>query len=256
MEPLFAQLLVSLQALWWPFCRALALFSAAPVLGDNMLPMTVRVLLSLVLAVIMLPVAAPPAPIDPFSLYGIAATAEQAVIGVVIGLALHLTMAVIMALGYMISSQIGLSMAVMNDPMNGASSDVVSSLLYVLCIMVFFSIDGHLVLAGVLGESFRAWPVGQGIPWTSLQAFSLSVAWVFSAALLLAAPVVFSTLVVQVGFGFLNRVAPALNLFSLGFSLVNLFGLLALALIARFVPDHYVRMSGKVLQMLRQNFGT
>lgn len=255
MEPLFAQLLSSLQALWWPFCRTLALFSAAPVLGDSMLPVTIRVLLSLVLAVVMLPVAAPAAPIDPFSLYGVAATAEQALIGFLIGFAFHLTMAVIMVLGYMISSQMGLSMAVMNDPMNGNSSDVVSSLLYILCIMVFFSIDGHLVLAGVLGESFRAWPVGQGFPLASMHGLALAVAWVFSAALLLAAPVIFSTLVVQIGFGFLNRVAPALNLFSLGFSLVTLFGLLMLAQIVRFVPDHYVRMSGRMLQMLRQNFG-
>jgi flagellar biosynthesis protein FliR len=255
MEPVFAQWLAILNALWWPFCRALALLSAAPVLGDNMLPVTIRMLLALVLAVIMLPIATPAATIDPFSLHGVVATAEQALIGFVIGLAFHLTMAVIMVLGYTISSQMGLAMAVMNDPMNGNSSDVVSSLLYILCIIVFFSIDGHLVLAGVLGESFHAWPVGQGFSLPSLHGFALGVAWVFSAALLLAVPIVFSTLVVQIGFGFLNRVAPALNLFSLGFSLVTMFGLFMLAQIVRFVPDHYVRMSGRVLQMLQQNFG-
>ena len=255
MEPLFGKLPVLLSALWWPFCRALAMFSAAPILGENMVPVTVRVLLSLVLAIVMLPIAHAPAAIDPFSMHGVLATVQQALIGFVIGFAFHLTISVVMTLGYLVSSQMGLSMAVMNDPMNGTSSDVISTLLYILCIVVFFSIDGHLVLVGVLGESFRAWPVGQGFAIGALQGLALNVAWVFSAALLLAVPVIFSALVVQIGFGFLNRVAPSLNLFSLGFSLVTVFGLFMLARMLRFVPEHYIRMTGRVLQMLRQDFG-
>lgn len=255
MEPLFGQLLALLHTLWWPFCRTLAMFSAAPVIGENMVPVTVRVLLSLVIAVVMLPVVQPAGSIDPFSMAGILATGEQALIGFVIGLAFHQTMAIIMILGYLVSSQMGLSMATMNDPMNGTSSDVVSSLLYILSIIVFFSIDGHLVLTGVLGESFRAWPVGRGFEFLALQTLALNVAWVFSAALLLALPIIFSTLVVQIGLGFLNRVAPALNLFSLGFSLVTLFGLCMLIQIVGFIPDHYVRMTSQVLRLLHDHMG-
>lgn len=253
MEILFSQLLPMLSALWWPFCRVLAALSVAPVLGENMMPVTVRVLLSLVLAVALLPAAQTDLAIVPWSMQGIMATVEQAVVGVVLGLAFHLTMSVVMVLGYLVSSQMGLSMAVMNDPMNGTSSDVVSTLLYILFILVFFSVDGHLVLAGVLGASFRAWPVGTGIEALALQTLAFNVAWVFSAALLLAVPIVFSTLVVQIGFGFLNRVAPTLNLFSLGFSLVTLFGLLMLVQIVRFVPQHYLRMTGQVLDMLHRS---
>jgi len=244
MEPLFGKLPVLLSALWWPFCRALAMFSAAPIVGENMVPVVVRVLLSLVLAIVMLPIAQAPVAIDPFSMHGVLATVQQGLIGFVIGFAFHLTISVVMTLGYLVSSQMGLSMAVMNDPMNGTSSDVISTLLYVL-----------LVLVGVLGESFRAWPVGQGFAIGALQGLALNVAWVFSAALLLAVPVIFSALVVQIGVGFLNRVAPSLNLFSLGFSLVTVFGLFMLARMLRFVPEHYIRMTGRVLQMLRQDFG-
>jgi flagellar biosynthetic protein FliR len=63
--------------------------------------------------------------------------------------------------------------------------------------------------------------VGGGYRPLLLETVALNVGWVFSAAMLLALPIVFSTLVVQLGFGFLNRVAPSLNLFSLGFSLVT-----------------------------------
>ncbi|MBZ2208619.1 flagellar biosynthetic protein FliR [Massilia soli] len=248
-------LLPLLNALWWPFVRNLALLSAAPIIGDAMVPMPVRVLLSLVLAFLLLPVTSGNTDIDPFSMLGVVATIEQAVIGGVIGLALHFSMAVISLVGYLVSSQIGFAMAQMNDPVNGSSSDVVSILLTMLAILVFFSIDGHLVLAGVMGASFKAWPVGQGYGPLLLNAVAFNAAWIFSAGMLLALPIVFSTLVVQIGFGFLNRVAPALNLFSLGFSLTTLFGLLMLIQVVHFLPEHYMAMTNQVLDMLRQQMG-
>lgn len=252
MEHLLDQLLPMLNALWWPFCRVLAMLSAVPVLGEAVTPVTVRILAALVLAILMLPLTQGAAAIDPLSLQGVLATFEQAIIGGVLGLAFHFAMSVIGVLGFLVSSQVGFSMAVMNDPMNGQSSDVVSALLSVLAIIVFFSIDGHLVVAAVIGQSFKAWPLGHGYGPLLLQSVAYNAAWIFSAAMLLAMPIVFSTLVVQLGFGFLNRVAPTLNLFALGFSVITLFGLLMLGQVVRFVPEHYVRMTGQVLELIRQ----
>jgi flagellar biosynthetic protein FliR len=252
MEQVVSFLLPLVGALWWPFCRIMALLSTAPVIGEGLVPLPVRALLSMVLAFLMLPLTRGMPMPDPFSLHGVVATIEQAVIGGVIGLALQFAMAVISMLGFLVSSQVGFSMAQMNDPVNGQPSDVISSLLSLVAILVFFAIDGHLVLASVLGQSFRAWPLGAGYGPLLLQTVALNVGWVFSAAVLLALPIVFSTLVVQVGFGFLNRVAPSLNLFSLGFSLVTLFGLLMLGQVVRVIPEHYIAMTNQVLEMLQQ----
>jgi flagellar biosynthetic protein FliR len=172
-----------------------------------------------------------------------------------LGLALHFVMSVLLVLGYLVSSQMGLAMALMNDPLSGVSSDVVSSLLSILGILVFFSVDGHLVLVQVIGQSFTLWPVGSGLRLGALQAVAFNVAWVFSAALLLALPIVFATMVVQLGFGFLARVAPQLNLFALGFSVITIFGLFMLAMLVRFIPEHYLRMTRQVLLMLEQTMG-
>lgn len=255
MEIVLHQLPALLSAVWWPFCRILAMFSAAPILGDNMAPLSVRLLLSLALAIVLMPIATPAVPIEPLSLHAVVITAQQVLIGFVIGLAFHLTIAMILVLGFTASSQMGLSMAIMNDPLTGFSSDVVSAMLYILCILVFFSIDGHLVLTGVVGASFHAWPIGAGLDFPTMQSVAYNVAWVFSAALLLATPVIFSALVVQLGFGFLNRVAPALNLFSLGFSAIIIFGLFMLSNLVRTVPEHYVSMTNRVLELLRLGFG-
>lgn len=253
MEIEFNQLMVWLSALWWPFCRCLAMLAAAPTIGDSGIPMPARVLLALVLAVVMLPISnATALAIPVFSLRGVLAAGEQALLGLALGLSFHLAMAVIGVLGFLLSSQLGLAMAVLNDPINGSASDVISALLNVLCVLAFFGMDGHLLFIAVLGESFRAWPVGAGLSLLTLQNLAYNLAWVFSAALLLALPVVAATLVVQLGMGFLNRVAPALNLFSLGYSLVTLFGLFMLTQMLAHVPEHYLRMTQQLLRMIEQ----
>lgn len=255
MTGLFADLLQLLPTLWWPFCRFIAALTVAPLLGEAMTPARVRIGTALALAVAALPALRGTPAIDPFSLYGIAVAIEQAIIGLVFGLAFQLVMAVLSLLGFLVSSQMGLSMAVMNDPGSGNSSDVVSTLLYLLGAMVFFAVDGHLVLIQVVYASFKAWPIGGGIDALSLQTLANSVGWVLAAAILLALPAVFATFVVQIGFGLINRVAPALNLFSLGFPVVTLFGLGTLGLIVRFVPEQYLRLSGQLLQMLDTMLG-
>lgn len=245
-------LLPLIGALWWPFCRIMALLATAPAVGDAVVPVPVRALLAVVLSFLMLPLTQGAAMPEPFSLAGVIVMVEQAVIGGVIGLALQLTMAVMNMLGFLAASQVGFAMAQINDPINGQQSDVISALLGLVAMLVFFAVDGHLVLVGVLGQSFRAWPVGGGQGPLLMQAVALNVGWVFSASILLGLPIVFSNLVVQFGFGFLNRIAPSLNLYSLGFSLVTLFGLLMVVQIVRVVPEHYVQMTNQVLEMLQQ----
>ena len=245
-------LLPLIGALWWPFCRIMALFSTAPVIGEGLVPIPVRALLALVLSFLMLPITKDMPMPDPFSLHGVMAMLEQAIVGGVLGFALQFATSALAMLGYLVSSQIGFAMAQMNDPVNGQQSDVISSLLALVAIFVFFAIDGHLVLTSVLGQSFRAWPVGQGLGPLMLQTVALNLGWVFAAAVLLALPIVFSTIVVQMGFGFLNRVAPSLNLFSLGFALVTIFGLLMLVQLVRFIPEHYVAMTNQVLEMITE----
>ncbi|MBD8632816.1 flagellar biosynthetic protein FliR [Oxalobacteraceae sp. CFBP 8755] len=249
---LYGFLMPLIGALWWPFCRIMAMMITAPVLGDGTIPIPVRALLAVVLSFLMLPLTSKGAMPDAFSLAGVLAMFEQAVIGAVIGLALQFAMAAISMLGFLASSQIGFSMATMNDPVNGQASDVISSLMALVAMLVFFAIDAHLVLVAVLGQSFLAWPVGGALQPMLLEAVALNLSWVFAAAILLALPLVFSTVVVQIGFGFLNRVAPSLNLFSLGFSLVTIFGLLMLIQLVRFIPEHYIAMTNQVLEMLTE----
>lgn len=66
----------------------------------------------------------------------------------------------------------------------------------------------------------------------------------------LALPTTFIMLIVQGCFGLLNRIAPPLNLFSLGFPINMLAGLVCFATLLYNLPDHYLHLANFVLQQL------
>lgn len=252
-QGLYPFLLQWLQVLWWPFARIMALLAFAPIFGDATVPMRVRVIIAMVLAVIMLPsVASHVAPVDAFSLRTLTLTLEQIAIGAVLGLGLQFATTALTIFGFLSASQTSLAMAMMNDPINGSSSDALSVLALLLGMLLFFSLDIHLLLAGIVAASFDAWPVGQSLARLQLQTVIYNLGWVFSAAFLLATPIIFSTMLVQLGFGFMARISPSLNIFALGFSVVTLFGLAMLIFMLRHIPAHYRQMTQRTLDMFTQ----
>jgi flagellar biosynthesis protein FliR len=250
MEIVLQQLLPLAAAIVWPFCRIAAAFAAAPILGEAMVPVRVRALAALILALVVQPGLPPMPAIDPLSLQGVVAMAEQVLIGGLLGFMFHLVLTALLMFGSVVSTQMGLSMAMINDPMTGQSSDVLSSVMYVVFMLLFFTIDGHLILTHVLARSFSVWPVGSfAFEFAALKQLAFAAGWMFSAAAALAIPVVFATFVVQTGLGLLNRAAPTLNLFALGFSVTTMVGLLLVTLLLPSLPEHFQRMIMHVLDL-------
>ncbi len=249
-EPLMqvGQYLQSLIGYWWPFCRILAVFSLAPLFGHKAISRRVRVLLALALTV-ALAAALPASPtLDPLSYRGILVTFEQIAMGLLLGLALLLVFTVFTLIGDIVSTQLGLSMAVFNDPMNGVSSaSIIYQVYFILLALLFLAIDGHLVTVSILYQSFIHWPVGSGIHFAGLQTIAWSLTWVLSAALLIALPIVFCMTLVQFCFGLLNRISPAMNLFSLGFPMAILAGLTLISLTLPNLAEAYLHLTRELL---------
>ncbi|MCY1337767.1 flagellar biosynthetic protein FliR [compost metagenome] len=252
-EPLLhaTQYLHTLQSYWWPFCRIMALFGLAPMFSHKALSVRLRVVLALALTV-TLAAALPDMPaIDPLSLRGVLTTLEQIAFGLLMGLTLQLVFVVFSLVGEVISTQMGMSMARYNDPVNGVSSSSILSLLYFLLLaLLFFAIDGHLLTVSVLYQSFVHWPVGSGLHYPGLRALAYALGWVFAAAVLITLPVVFCMTLVQFCFGLLNRISPAMNLFSLGFPMTILVGLLCIYLTLPNLPESYLHLTRDLLDNL------
>lgn len=261
-EPLLqaSQYLQALQGYWWAFCRLLAVFSTAPLFNHKGMSRQVRVMLALVVTLAIGGSLPAPPPIDPLSAQGALTALEQVAFGLILGLSLQLVFTVFSVAGEVVSAQMGMSMARYNDPVNGvSSSSIVYQLYFVLLAFLFLAIDGHLLVLSVLYKSFSHWPVGSGLSYESFATFVRGIAWVFSAAVLLSLPMVFCMVLVQFCFGLLNRISPSMNLFSLGFPITILLGLLCIYLSIPNLPEHYLHLTRELLDniglMMRDDTG-
>ncbi len=243
-----SQYLNAMQTYWWPFCRFFALFSVAPLFNHKSVSVKVRTLLALALTIALGGVLPTPPLISALSLQGVLTAAEQILFGVLLGLALQFVFTIFTVIGEVISTQMGLSMARFNDPMNGvSSSSIVYQLYFILLAFLLLAVDGHLLMVNVLFQSFTYWPVGSGLQFLSLQGFVTAMAWVFSAAVLITLPVVFCMTLVQFSFGLLNRISPAMNLFSLGFPITIMVGLLCIYLTLANMAESYLTLTRTLL---------
>lgn len=236
--------------LWFPFVRIMAFLRFVPIFDNSALPMRVRIIFSLALAIIITPMIAHPIPTDLLSINTIILTVEQIVWGMLFGLMLQFLFLALQLAGQILSFNMGMSMAVMNDPSSGASTTVLSEMVNMYAILLFFAMDGHLLLVSILFKGFTYWPIGNALHPQTLRTVALALTWVFASATLLALPTTFIMMIVQGGFGLLNRISPSLNLYSLGFPINMLAGMVCFSTLLYNLPDHYLHLANFVLQQL------
>ncbi len=237
-------------ALWYPFVRIMAFLHFGPVVNNQALPMRVRILVALALALVIAPMLHAEVPTGLLNMRTLLLTIEQILWGMLFGLMLQFVFLALQLAGQILSFNMGMSMAVMNDPSSGASTTVLAEFITIYAAILFFTLDGHLLLVSILYKGFTFWPIGNALTPQTFRSVALSLSWVFSAATLLALPTTFIMLVVQMGFGLLNRVSPALNLYSLGFPVNMLAGLVCFAALLGHLPDHYLQFTNLVLHQL------
>lgn len=238
-------------ALWLPFVRIYAFLHFCPLLDNRAFTRKAKIGLALLLSIVMTPMLAHNVVLrELMSVSSLILTGEQILWGFLFGQMLWWTFWALQAAGNVLSMNMGLGMAVMNDPGSGNSTMVISQIIQVWAALLFFSMDGHLLLLTILYSGFSYWPIGQAINEISLRTLSGGVGWILSGALLLAMPTVIIMMLVQGAFGLLNRVSPTLNLFALGFPISMLFGLFCFTLLMGNVGSHYLNLTNQVLAML------
>ena len=104
-----------------PAFRILALFSIAPVLGTQIVPMRVRLILALAVSVVVAPVVAPASVPAAASLAVVPVIAVQVIIGLAMGFMLRMVFAAMELGAQVIALQMGLGFAELIDPRGGVS---------------------------------------------------------------------------------------------------------------------------------------
>ncbi|AWV46714.1 flagellar biosynthetic protein FliR [Hafnia alvei] len=244
-------LITPLLALWLPFVRILSFLHFCPIFDQKSFSRRIKIGTALGLSILITPMLHNNVVLtELISMRSVILIGEQILWGFLFGATLQLVFVALQTAGHILSMNMGLGMAMMNDPSSGSSTTVISQIIFVFCALLFFTMDGHLLFMTILYKGFVYWPIGQAINEFSLRTLALSLGWIMSSATLIALPTTFVMLIVQAGFGLLNRVSPTLNLFSLGFPISMLFGLLCMTLIIANVPDHYLNLTNEILARL------
>jgi len=227
-----AQLIGWLQPLLWPFLRALALFSALPVLSQRAVPARVRVALAAFIALAAQPTLpeVPAVPLDSLPLV-LPLVAQQMIIGVALGFSVRLVFAAVEFAGELIGLQMGLNFAGFFDPISASQATASSRFFGTTVAWLFIVINGHLIVIAALVQSFQAFPVGPE-PFAFLRQVQPHRwgAEIFSTGLWIALPLITMLLFVNLVLGAVSRVAPQINIFAIGFPVTLGVGLLGLLL--------------------------
>ena len=239
----------------WPLFRVSAMVAAAPVFGTRSVPTKVKVMTALAITSILVPILPVPE-VDIFNPLSILIIAQQILIGLIIGFAVQLVFSAVITGGQIVAMQMGLGFSLMVDPQNGAQSPVLSQFYTVMVMLVYLSIDGHLVLVEVLAESFKTMPISaQGLV---ADDFMQVVRWgtnIFAGGLAIALPAIASLLVVNVSFGVMTRSAPQLNIFAIGFPITMMLGFsLVMITLPNIVPQS-ISLFSEVYHLIQSILG-
>lgn len=240
-----------INSLLLPLFRIASLLMVMPVIGTQMVPTRVRLYTALAITVALVPVLPPMPQVEAFSLQTIVLIGEQILIGALLGFALQLLFHVFVFAGQLISMQMGLGFASMADPATGVSVPVLGQYLLMLVTLLFLAMNGHLVVFEVLAESFVTLPPGAALPLDSFAVMAGRLGWVMGAALLLALPAISALLVINIAFGVMTRAAPQLNIFTIGFPLTLILGMIIFWISTADVLAHFERMTSETLLLLR-----
>lgn len=217
LEPLVAGALV--------FSRTAGLLLTFP--GFSTAPATARLGLALPLTVVLYPSVADfqlPANL-PLLIGGIL---MESITGIAMGMTVGIVLGTLTVMGEMISTNIGLHLAQMLDPLTNSRSDSLGSLCSVFALALFLGSDTHLECIKVFAASFRTIPPGVFLtPSGYVPQMVDMVGAMLKVGVSLAGPTTVLVFVIHLGLSILGRMAPNMNIFfSVGMSLTLVVGII------------------------------
>lgn len=240
--------------------RMAAAFTLLPILGNQVLPGSLRngVIASLSLVLLPMHLAALPSPAPgAWELAGLAL--KEVLIGLVLG---YLTAVFFWALesaGFFIDNQRGATMASSIDPLTGSQTSPLAILLIQVLNAVFFLGGGFLVFIGALYKSYQWWPLFTFFPSLEAAAFGEllmgQVNLLMSMAVLLAAPLLLPMFLAEFALALISRAAPQLSVFFLAMpiksALANLLLVLYLGLLIGYFEERLAEIGAVFMELGR-----
>jgi flagellar biosynthetic protein FliR len=237
--------------------RISPLFMLAPLFSSKLVPMRIRGVCAVGLAIGLSPVVTAGHPALPTDVMGIGSLlVKELLIGAAFSYALAATFAALAVAGSLLDTTIGFSYGGLIDPVNGTQSAVLTTMYSMVGLMVFIAISGD---AWVISGLARTYEVVGLLDYPSLghlvAGTGAAFVKIFSSAIQVAGPVLLALILTDAAFGVITRVVPQLNVFQVGLPAKVIIGLVLIGatmpFVAGWIADQLQADVGAALDTLR-----
>lgn len=249
---------VAFVAFWLGFSRWMAVLMQLPLMDNVAVPGIVKILTSFVIAWAFHPLVAPAIrseilAVGAENLWVL--TMVHVGVGLVIGFLVKSFMSLFAATGTIITQQVGFASVSYFDPTQAQQSGPFEKLIqWVMIVLVLTSGALGPMFRGVVDSFFTVNSEGLGRMAQSHAYFTEIFKGVFTAAIMLAAPLLFANLLVNLVFGIVSRTIPQMNVLMVSFVVnIGLGLLLFIAVSGEFFEvgfNIYVEKLGQWFQFL------
>ena len=195
-----------------------AFILSVPFFGMRGVPTPLRIVVSFILGLAVVSFVGLPSEELLNDLNFIFIVMVEIAVGLTAGLIVTIWFASVALAGEKMATSAGLGYAAQIDPLAGGQTPVISQTLNLFLIVLFVTLDGHLLMLRVFFESYSILPIGaMPPPFVLIGAGIKAAGSMFIAASLIMLPVVGIILMINVSAGIMTRSAPQLNLFSFVF---------------------------------------
>ncbi|MGV1099949.1 flagellar biosynthetic protein FliR [Thiovibrio sp. JS02] len=219
--------------------RVAPLLFFMPVIGYRSLPAQIKILLSLLTALILVPVVeVDPRLLDGSPLGFVVLVISEVVFGAILALFARFVFAAVETAGQMVGIQMGMGVAGVMDPQFGTQISPVGMLWNLTAILIFLAIDGHHMFFSTLAESF-AWnkPGSLHLPQATFTAIIQGATHMFVLAIKIMAPASAALFFSHVAMGIIAKTVPQIPILIVGLPMNIAIGLIFAGLsLGYFLP--------------------
>ena len=245
------------EAFFLILCRVGTVFMIAPIFGNRSVPSQLKVAFSLLVSLVLLPVATAKLtrlPEDMPGFLGLAGT--ELLIGALIGFAVLLTFVAIQSAGNIVGLQMGFSLANVVNPLTADNASLIDQFYGLLAALIFLAINGHHALLLSLQQTFDLVPVDRS--GFLLPPGPVLMQWggqIFAIASRVSLPIMAALLLADMALAVVARSVPQLNVFVVGMPAKIIVGFLILSLTlpltAMIMGNLFTGLGGSIAFLLR-----
>lgn len=244
------QLVTWLSPMVWTFLRTLAIFTSAPIFSSRSFPVRAKIALAFFIALAAQPSLEGQPIISITGTDAAGAVMQQVGVGLAMGFAIRVVFGAVELAGEVVGFQMGLNFASFFAPSLNTQSSAVAGFFGQMATFLFIVMDGHLLVLMAVIKSFSAFPVDQNFleALKQMKLYNLGTD-LFASGLWIALPMVGMLMFANLALGIVSRVAPQMNIFSIGFPITLTVGLISIAATLPMLDQPFMALMTRTIDL-------